>query len=118
MRAVLALLHVAYEGPSRIVAKVDHWGLGVADRGWKCQYSEGETVLPVHRGKAVLSRAADAECQGLRVWPTADVLAIFRLHAADEVDFDVDLRECRARIDLMCSAASFGRSGGGWASRC
>ncbi len=76
----------------------------VVEKGWKCQYSEGETVLPVPRAEAVLSRPADAECPDLRVWPTADVLAIFRFHAADEVDFDVDLRELQGqeRLDVFC----------------
>ncbi|MFF9476923.1 hypothetical protein ACF1E9_30445 [Streptomyces roseolus] len=76
----------------------------VAGKGWKCQYSEGETVLPIPRAEAVLFRAADAECPGLRVWPTAEVLAIFRFHAADEVDFDVDLREVQGqeRLDVFC----------------
>ncbi|WP_256974839.1 hypothetical protein [Streptomyces sp. CS159] len=64
----------------------------VAEKGWKRQYSEGGTELPVPRAEAVLSRPADAECLDLRVWPTPDVLAIFRFHVADEVDFDVDLR--------------------------
>lgn len=82
----------------------------VAERGWTCQYSEGGTVLPVPRAKAVLSRPTDAECPDLRVWPTADVLAIFRFHADDEVDFDVDLRELEGQSDLMFSAASSGRS--------
>ncbi|MFI9630256.1 hypothetical protein [Streptomyces sp. NPDC052042] len=76
----------------------------VAEKGWKCQYSEGETVLPVPRTEAVLSRPADADCPDLRVWPTADVLAIFRFHADDEVDFDVDLRELQGqdRLDVFC----------------
>ncbi|MGN5379086.1 hypothetical protein ACQ4WX_22205 [Streptomyces lasalocidi] len=76
----------------------------VAEKGWKCQYSEGGTVLPVPRAKAVLSRPADAECPDLRVWPTADVLVILRFHAADEVDFDVDLRELQGqeRLDVFC----------------
>lgn len=76
----------------------------VSEKGWKCQYSEGEVVLPVPRAEAVLSRLADAECPDLRVWPTADVLAIFRFHAADEVDFDVDLRELQGqgRLDVFC----------------
>lgn len=30
----------------------------VAEKGWKCQYSEGEAVLPVPRAEAVLSCAA------------------------------------------------------------
>ncbi|MGW1491183.1 hypothetical protein [Streptomyces sp. NPDC002402] len=73
-------------------------------KGWRCQYSEGEAVLPVPRAEAVLSRPADAECPNLRVWPAADVLAIFRFHAADEIDFDVDLRELQGqeRLDVFC----------------
>ncbi|MFE2304466.1 hypothetical protein ACFXAW_40425 [Streptomyces sp. NPDC059445] len=76
----------------------------VAERRWKCQYSEGETVLPVPRAEVALSRPADAECPGLRVWPSADVLAIFRFHAVDEIDFDVDLRELQGqeRLDVFC----------------
>jgi hypothetical protein len=76
----------------------------VAEKGWKCQYSEGETLLPVPRAEAVLSRPVDADCPHLRVWPTADVLAIFRFHAVDEVDFDVDLRELQGqeRLDVFC----------------
>ncbi|MEH0474897.1 hypothetical protein ACN6K4_003591 [Streptomyces hayashii] len=76
----------------------------VAERGWTCQYSVGEALLPVPRAEAVLSRPADAECPNLRVWPTADVSAIFRFHADDEVDFDVDLRELQGqeRLDVFC----------------
>ncbi|MCG8970429.1 hypothetical protein AB0L50_39105 [Streptomyces flaveolus] len=76
----------------------------VAEKGWKCQYSEGEAVLPVPRAEVVLSRPADAECPNLWVWLTADVLAIFRFYADDEVDFDVDLRELQGqeRLDVFC----------------
>ncbi|MFB7512881.1 hypothetical protein [Streptomyces sp. NPDC056144] len=76
----------------------------VVEKGWKCQYSEGEAVLPVPRAEVVLSRPADAECSDLRVWPTPDVLAIFRFHADDAVDFDVDLRELQGqeRLDAFC----------------
>ncbi|MFE6787892.1 hypothetical protein ACFVFF_37165 [Streptomyces sp. NPDC057680] len=76
----------------------------VAEKGWKYQYSEGEGVLPVPRAEDVLSRPADAEYPDLRVWPAADVLAIFRFHADDEVDFDVDLRELQGqeRLDVFC----------------
>lgn len=76
----------------------------VVSKGWRCQYSEGETVLPAPRAEVVLSRPADAECPDLRVWPIAEVLAIFRFHAADEVDFDVDLRELQGqdRLDVFC----------------
>lgn len=76
----------------------------VAESGWQRQYSEGEAVLPVPRAEAVLSRSADAECPNLRVWPTADVLAIFRFYADDEIDFDVDLRELQGQeqLDVFC----------------
>ncbi|MGA5171028.1 MULTISPECIES: hypothetical protein [Streptomyces] len=76
----------------------------IAEKGWECQYSEGDMALPVPRAEAVLSRPADAECPELRVWPSADVLAIFRFHADDEVDFDVDVRELQGqdRLDVLC----------------
>ena len=76
----------------------------VADKGWKCQYFEGETMLPVPRAEPVLSRLVGVDCTDLRVWPTADVLAIFRFHAADEVDLDVDLRELQGqeRLEVFC----------------
>lgn len=76
----------------------------VVEKGWKYQYSEGERVLPLPRAESVLSRSADAECPDLRVWPMADVLAIFCFDADDEVDFDVDLRELQGqeRLDVFC----------------
>ncbi|MDQ1008588.1 hypothetical protein QFZ82_003073 [Streptomyces sp. V4I23] len=72
--------------------------------GWKCQYSEGESVLPVPRAEVVLSRQADAECPQLVVWLAPEVLVIFRFYSADEIDFDVDLRELQGqeRLDLFC----------------
>ncbi|MEU5896510.1 MULTISPECIES: hypothetical protein [unclassified Streptomyces] len=88
-------------------ASVDDWQAVldlVTEKGWKCRYSEGETARPVPRAETVLSRPADAECPNLRVWPTADVLAIFRFHADEEIDFDVDLRELQGqeRLDVFC----------------
>jgi hypothetical protein len=76
--------------------------VGASD--WTCHYRVGETVLPVPRAEVVLSRPADAECPELRVWPTADVLAIFRFYSVEEVDFDVDLRELQGqeRLDVFC----------------
>ncbi|NUL02439.1 hypothetical protein HRW07_04100 [Streptomyces lunaelactis] len=76
----------------------------VGEGGWKCRYSEGGAVLPVPRAEEVLSRHADAECPELRVWPAAEVLAIFRFHVAEEIDFDVDLRELQGqeRLDRFC----------------
>lgn len=39
-----------------------------------------------------------------RAWPTADVLAIFRFHDDEVVDFDTDLRELQGqeRLDVLC----------------
>ncbi|MCL7427165.1 hypothetical protein [Streptomyces sp. YS415] len=77
----------------------------VVERGWRCQYSEGERVLALPRAEAALSRPADAECPNLRVWLTADVLAIFRFYSDEAIDFDVDLRELQGqeRLDVFCS---------------
>lgn len=76
----------------------------VVARGWRCQYSEGETVLPVPRAASVLSRPADAECPYLRVWLALDALAIFRFLDDEVIDFDVDLRELQGqeRLDVFC----------------
>ncbi|MET7478196.1 hypothetical protein ABZT17_28060 [Streptomyces sp. NPDC005648] len=76
----------------------------VAERGWRCEYAEGQVVLPVPSARTVLSRPAGAEYPELRVWPSTDVLAIFRFSAADEIDFDVDLRELQGqeRLDILC----------------
>lgn len=56
------------------------------------------------RPSEVLSRPADAETVDLRVWPVPGVLVIFRPMSADEIDFDVDLRESQgqAGVDALC----------------
>ncbi|MFJ4789105.1 hypothetical protein [Streptomyces sp. NPDC088794] len=71
---------------------------------WTCHYSEGETELRVPRAEVALSRPADAEPPVLRVWPTADVLAVFHFYSMEEIDFDVDLRELQGqeRLDVFC----------------
>jgi hypothetical protein len=76
----------------------------IVTRGWRSEYSEGGEVMPLPRAARVLSRSADAECADLRVWPAPDVLAIFRLESADEIGFDVDLRELQGqeRLDVLC----------------
>ncbi|WP_329375888.1 hypothetical protein OG625_00740 [Streptomyces sp. NBC_01351] len=72
--------------------------------GWRSEYSEGAVVMPLPRAGEVLSRPADAECADLRVWPEPNVLAIFRLESADEIGFDVDLRELQGQepLDVLC----------------
>lgn len=84
-------------------ASVEDWQTvlaPVAEKGWTCRRSKGETVLPAPRAKSVLSRPADAECPEVRVGSAAEVLAIFRFRADDEVGFDVELRESRGRKRL------------------
>ncbi|MEK0097988.1 hypothetical protein WDA79_05635 [Streptomyces sp. A475] len=72
--------------------------------GWRSEYSEGGVVIPLPRAGEALSRPADADCTDLRVWLTPDMLAIFRLESADEIGFDVDLRELQGqdRLDVLC----------------
>jgi hypothetical protein len=84
----------------------------VVESGWRFKYSEGASELPLPRAEAVLSRPSGAECPELRVWPAEGVLAIFRFYAADEIDFDVDLRELQGqeRLDVFCGfLAAIGR---------
>lgn len=88
-------------------ASIDDWQAVldlIDERGWQHQYSDGQAVAPVPRAETVLSRAPDAASPDLRVWFAADALAIFRFHSADEIDFDVDLREFQGqdRFDLFC----------------
>ncbi|MFJ8623147.1 hypothetical protein ACIRD3_09875 [Kitasatospora sp. NPDC093550] len=76
----------------------------VVERGWSYEYSEGSSVLPLPGAAAVLSRPADAECPNLRVWPAAEVCAIFRFLADEQIDFDVSLWELQGqeRLDVLC----------------
>ncbi|GGY13773.1 hypothetical protein [Streptomyces xanthochromogenes] len=88
-------------------ASVEDWQVvldRVVAKRWRWQYSEGETVLPLPRAETVLSRPADAERPCLRVWPTSDVLAIFRFLDDEVIDFDVDLRELQGQeqLDVFC----------------
>jgi hypothetical protein len=76
----------------------------VVERGWIHEYMEGATELPLPRAADVLARPLDAECPQLRVRLSQDMLAIFRFLAAEEIDFDMDLRELQGqeRLDLFC----------------
>lgn len=88
-------------------ASVEDWSAVldlVSASGWQFQYSVGEVVMPLPRAEEVLSRPADAECAYLLVRPIPDVRVIFHFYAADEIDFDVDLRELQGqeRLDVFC----------------
>ncbi|MBN6054631.1 hypothetical protein JYK22_22000 [Nonomuraea sp. RK-328] len=78
-------------------------------RGWQYAYSvDGEPMA--------LSTAADMVAAAyaggvpelratpeLRVWPTPEVLMIFRMYQRESIDFDVDLREVQGqeRLDVL-----------------
>lgn len=77
----------------------------VVARGWRFEYSEGDTVVPLPTAAAVRARASGSECTALRVWPYTNMLMIFRFFAAEEIDFDLDLREIQGqqRLDQFCA---------------
>ncbi|WP_149548506.1 hypothetical protein [Streptomyces marokkonensis] len=76
----------------------------VQSNGWAWEYSEGGVVGALPRAVEVLTRPADAETVALRVWPVPGVLAIFWPMVAEEIDFDVDLRELQGQegVDVLC----------------
>jgi hypothetical protein len=76
--------------------------------GWQWEFLQGDTMLPLPVAADVLARPADAETVTLRVWPIPGVLAIFRPMSAEEIDFDVDLRELQGQdgVDTLCAFLS------------
>ncbi|MFI6360797.1 hypothetical protein ACIBJF_51810 [Streptomyces sp. NPDC050743] len=97
-----ALPDVSVEGTS-----VEDWQAVfdlVRSSGWLWEYLEGGVAGPLPPAVQVLTRPADAETAHLRVWPVPDVLVIFRPMSAEEIDFDVDLRELQGQegVDVLC----------------
>ncbi|SOB85185.1 hypothetical protein [Streptomyces sp. 1331.2] len=97
-----ALPDVSVEGTS-----VDDWQAVfdlVRSSGWAWEYLEGRVAVPLPPAAEVLSRPAGAETVNLQVWPVPGVLAIFRPMSAEEIDFDVDLRELQGQegVDTLC----------------
>jgi hypothetical protein len=76
----------------------------VRSSDWACEYMEGGVAGPLPPAVEVLTRPAEAETVDLRVWPVPGVLVIFRPMAAEEIDFDVDLRELQGQegVDILC----------------
>jgi hypothetical protein len=76
----------------------------ISASGWRYEYSIGDSVLPLPEADAAFSRLPAAETPHLRVWPAADVLAIFRFYEPEEIDFDVDIRELQGQepLDILC----------------
>jgi hypothetical protein len=74
----------------------------IADSGWRSEYVEGDALVPLSNAEQVLSRSV-SHSPTLRVWPSPEVLAIFRFWSEDVIDFDVDLRELQGqeRLDVL-----------------
>ncbi|MFD8494938.1 hypothetical protein [Amycolatopsis sp. NPDC059657] len=84
----------------------------VKARGWQWEFRLGGVMSPMPLATEALVRSADAELAELRVWPVPGVLVIFRLVVAEEIDFDIDLRELQgqAGVDILCGfLAEIGR---------
>ncbi|MBB6170240.1 hypothetical protein HNR23_000300 [Nocardiopsis mwathae] len=75
----------------------------VRARGWRYAYTEEGAVCRLPTAERMVARRDEADPQ-LRVWPDPGVLAIFRPHSAEQIDFDVDLRELQGqqRLDVLC----------------
>ncbi len=77
----------------------------VRSKGWAYEYPEDGRVLRVpSRVEAMFDRAAEANVI-LKVWPAPGLLAAFRPHEAEEILFDVDLREIQSQEQSIAAAA-------------
>lgn len=76
----------------------------VEARGWQREFVQGDTALPLPLATDALARPPDAELVELKVRPVPGMLAIFRLMSAEEIDFDIDLRELQGQdgVDTLC----------------
>ncbi|ALV49064.1 hypothetical protein ACWDMR_09985 [Streptomyces althioticus] len=76
----------------------------IRSSGWAWEYVEGGVAGALPLAAEVLTRPADAETAALRVRPVPGVMVIFWPMAAEEIDFDVDLRELQGQegVDVLC----------------
>ncbi|QSB14994.1 hypothetical protein JQS43_00965 [Natronosporangium hydrolyticum] len=75
----------------------------VRSKGWAYEYSvDGRVLRLPHRVEDMLD-LRHGHGVTLRVWPSPDVLAIFRPYDG-QIDFDVDLRELQGqqRLEVLC----------------
>ncbi|WP_433513068.1 hypothetical protein ACQP2T_57100 [Nonomuraea sp. CA-143628] len=81
----------------------------VRAQGWQYAYSvDGEPVELTSAADMAAAATADGRPEQrvtpeLRVWPSPDMLMIFRMYQAESIDFDVDLRELQGqeRLDVL-----------------
>ncbi|MFK0245498.1 hypothetical protein ACIQUM_12415 [Amycolatopsis azurea] len=84
----------------------------VKARGWQWEFRQADTTPPLPSAAEALARLEDGEVGELHVFPDPGMLVIFRLMSAEEIDFDVDLRELQgqAGVDRLCGfLAEIGR---------
>ncbi|EMD22292.1 hypothetical protein [Amycolatopsis azurea] len=84
----------------------------VKARGWQWEFRQADTTPPLPSAAEALARLEDGEVGELHVFPVPEMLVIFRLMSAEEIDFDVDLRELQgqAGVDKLCGfLAEIGR---------
>ncbi|MBC2878357.1 MULTISPECIES: hypothetical protein [Streptomyces] len=77
----------------------------VRSSGWEWEFRVGGVPAPLPPAADVLSRPPDADSADLHVQPVPGVTVIFWLMSADEIDFDVDLRELQGQwgVDTLCA---------------
>jgi hypothetical protein len=77
----------------------------IRSKGWAYEYSMDGRVsrIPDRVGDMLCLR--DVAGVALKVWPASGVLAIFRPHRPEQIDFDVDLRELQGQdpLDVLCA---------------
>lgn len=73
-------------------------------RGWRREYSEDGAPAALPSAEDMLSARARDAGAGLEVWPVPGVMVRFYPYSAEQVLFDVDLRQLQgqAGVDLLC----------------
>ncbi|MGW4652396.1 hypothetical protein [Kitasatospora sp. NPDC004289] len=76
----------------------------VVAAGWEWGYEVGGVTAPLPRAAEVLARSLEEDTVRLWVRPVDGVLVNFWPMVAEEIDFDVDLRELQGQqgVDTLC----------------
>ncbi|MEU7742174.1 hypothetical protein [Nonomuraea sp. NPDC049158] len=75
----------------------------VRARDWQYAYSVDGEPLELTSAADMAAAVYAGGIPELRVWPSPDVLMIFRMYQTESIDFDVDLRELQGqeRLDIL-----------------
>ncbi|MFI5710057.1 hypothetical protein [Kribbella sp. NPDC051620] len=76
----------------------------VRTKGWRWEYWLGGALRRLPTAADAFPRPDDVETAVLKVWPVPGVQANFWLMYAEQIDFDVDLRELQGQegVDDLC----------------